>query len=357
MSNVDAVYGTAGASTSFTVSGTNLPAGILVTPPAGYEVSTDGITYSNNLTIGLPGKVLPAKVYVRLKLTTRVGKYSGNVVLSSGTASASVPTILSAVTPAPLTITAPITKKYGEVLNDAGRSTEFTAIGLKNNETIEGITIHYSAGAASNDPVGTYKGAVITSAAARGTFSSANYAISYPPSDVTVEAVPLTLTADDKERNYGEANPVLTFKYSGFVNGESPAQLTSLPVISTTAVLTSPVGQYPITISGAAALNYTFNYVPATLTIKSTPVTIASAFTPNGDGINDRWDIKYIGQFPNCTVEVMNRYGYKVFNSVGYPIAWDGRSSGANLPVGTYYYIIKLTSESKPLTGYLAIIR
>lgn len=357
LNNVDAVYGTAGASTSFIVSGTNLPAGILVTPPAGYEVSTDGITYSNTITVGSPGMVVPTKVYLRLMLTSRVRSYSGNVVLSSGTASATLATALSAITPAPLAITANITKKYGEILNDAGRSTEFTAIGLKNNETIGGVTIHYSAGSAATDPVGTYSGAVVVSAPARGTFSSANYTISYPSSDVIVEAVPLTITADDKERNYGEANPVLTFKYSGFVNNESAAQLTTLPVIGTMAVLTSSVGQYPITISGAAALNYTFNYVPATLTIKSTPITITTAFTPNGDGINDTWDIKYIGQFPNCTVEIMNRYGYKVFNSVGYPIAWDGRSSGASLPVGTYYYVIKLASNTKPLTGYLTIIR
>jgi gliding motility-associated-like protein len=357
LSKVDAVYGTAGASTNFTVSGTNLPAGILVTPPASYEVSIDGITYSNTITVGLSGKVVPTKVYLRLMLTSRVRSYSGNVILSSGTATAAVPTVSSAVTPAPLVITAPITKKYGEVLNDAGRSTVFTAVGLKNNETIGGITIHYSAGASANAAVGTYTGAVATSAAANGAFSSGNYTISYPLSDVIVEAAPLTITADDKERNYGEANPVLTFKYSGFVNGESAAQLTSLPVISAAAVLTSPVGQYPITISGAAALNYTFNYVPATLTIKSTPVTITTAFTPNGDGINDTWDLKAIGQYPGCTVEVMNRYGYKVFYSTGYPTAWDGRSNGANLPVGTYYYIIKLTSNIKPLTGYLAIIR
>jgi gliding motility-associated-like protein len=357
LSKVDEVYGTAGASTNFTASGTNLPAGILVTPPAGYEVSIDGITYSNTIIVGSPGKVVPTKVYVRLMLTSRVRSYSGNVVLSSGTANATVPTALSAVTPAPLTITAPITKKYGEVLNDAGRSTVFTAVGLKNNETIGGITIHYSAGAAATDAVGTYTGAVATSAAANGTFSSGNYTITYPKSDVIVEAVLLTITADDKERNYGEANPVLTFKYSGFVNGESAAQLTSLPVISTAAVLTSPVGQYPITIRGAAAVNYTFNYVPAILTIKSTPVTITTAFTPNGDGINDTWDLKAIGQYPGCTVEVMNRYGYKVFYSTGYTTAWDGTSNGGNLPVGTYYYIIKLTGDIKPLTGYLTIIR
>ncbi|NNU33058.1 T9SS type B sorting domain-containing protein [Mucilaginibacter sp. S1162] len=64
-----------------------------------------------------------------------------------------------------------------------------------------------------------------------------------------------------------------------------------------------------------------------------------------------------IGQYSHCTVEVLNRYGEKVFYSIGYPVAWDGKRGGANLPTGTYYYIIKLNSSMKPLTGYLAIIR
>jgi gliding motility-associated-like protein len=357
LTNVDALYGTAGASTSFIVSGINLPTGIMVTPPVGFEVSTDGITYIGTLTIGLPGTVAPTKVYLRLKLTSRVRSYSGDVLLSSGTASTTVPTVLSTVTPAPLVITAAITKKYGDILNDAARSTVFTAIGLKNSETIGGITIHYGAGAVATDAVGTYTGAVTASAAASGTFSPSNYAITYPQSDVIVEAAPLTITADDKERNYGETNPVLTFKYSGFVNNEGIEQLTTLPITSTVAFAASPIGRYPITISGAVAANYNLNYVPGTLTVKSTVVTINTAFTPNDDGINDTWEINKIGQYNNCTVEVLNRYGEKVFYSIGYPTAWNGKRGGANLPIGTYYYIIRLTSSIKPLTGSLTIIR
>jgi gliding motility-associated-like protein len=357
LSKVDAVYGTSGVSTSFTVSGTNLPAGILVTPPASYEASTDGVTYTSTLTVGSPGTVDPTTVYLRLKLTAPVGSYAGNVVLSSGAANITLPTVLSKITPAPLTLNAGITKKYGEVLTSGTSATNFTAVGLKNNETIGSVTLTYGAGSTATAGVNTYTGTAVASAPIGGTFLLSNYLPSYANSDIVVEAVVLTITADDKERVYGEVNPPFTLKYTGFVNNESAAQLTTLPVLSTVAIPTSPVGQYPITISGAVAVNYTFNYVPSTLTVKSTIITINSAFTPNGDGINDTWDIKYIGQFPNCTVEVMNRYGEKVFYAIGYPTAWNGKRGGTNVPSGTYYYIIKLTSSMKPFTGYLSIIR
>ena len=67
--------------------------------------------------------------------------------------------------------------------------------------------------------------------------------------------------------------------------------------------------------------------------------------------------IKNIEGFPNSVVQVFSRYGSSVFYSVNYPIPWDGRFKGADLPVGTYYYIIDLKNGSKPTTGWLAIVR
>ena len=86
-------------------------------------------------------------------------------------------------------------------------------------------------------------------------------------------------------------------------------------------------------------------------------IVIPNAFTPNGDGINDNWDIQYINSYPNCTVQIFNRYGEQVYYSVGYPIPWDGKYKGSNLPVGTYYYIIDPKSGRKPVSGYVTIIR
>ena len=88
-------------------------------------------------------------------------------------------------------------------------------------------------------------------------------------------------------------------------------------------------------------------------------IVIPSGFTPNGDGWNDGWQIDLIGMFPACEVEVYNRWGELLFSSVGYKVPWDGRYSGGLVPVGTYYYVIKLNDPKFPeaYTGPLTVIR
>jgi gliding motility-associated-like protein len=88
-----------------------------------------------------------------------------------------------------------------------------------------------------------------------------------------------------------------------------------------------------------------------------TNLTIPNTFTPNGDGINDLWDIKNLKDYPAALVEIFDRYGQLVYQSLGYYKPWDGTLNGKRLPSGTYYYIIKLNSESKPLSGYVVILR
>jgi gliding motility-associated-like protein len=86
-------------------------------------------------------------------------------------------------------------------------------------------------------------------------------------------------------------------------------------------------------------------------------INIPNTFTPNGDGINDTWDIPQLQDFPSCTVSIYTRWGQPVFNSVGYPKPWDGTYNNKLLPVGTYYYVIDLKNKSKLLSGFITIIR
>jgi len=86
-------------------------------------------------------------------------------------------------------------------------------------------------------------------------------------------------------------------------------------------------------------------------------LVIPNAFTPNGDGINDTWDIKYLDTYPNNTVSVFNRYGETVYYSIGYATPWDGKYRGANLPPGTYYYIIDPKNGRNQISGDVTIIR
>lgn len=98
---------------------------------------------------------------------------------------------------------------------------------------------------------------------------------------LTINKAPLTVTADDQRKLIGEANPALTFSYSGFLGNDDfasvfppppapPAKPVAVePVISTTAKDLSAGGRYPITFKGGLAVNYRFVFVPGTLVVDS----------------------------------------------------------------------------------------
>ncbi len=86
-------------------------------------------------------------------------------------------------------------------------------------------------------------------------------------------------------------------------------------------------------------------------------ITIPNTFTPNGDGINDVWEIDGLQTYPESVTEVYNRYGQLVHRSRGYSRAWDGKLNGTFLPVGTYYYIINRNKDLPLLSGSITIIR
>ena len=69
---------------------------------------------------------------------------------------------------------------------------------------------------------------------------------------------------------------------------------------------------------------------------------IPNAFSPNGDGINDYWNIPFLFDYPGNVVDIFNRYGQRVYTISNYSKPWDGTINGKPLPVGVYYYIIDL---------------
>jgi gliding motility-associated-like protein len=85
---------------------------------------------------------------------------------------------------------------------------------------------------------------------------------------------------------------------------------------------------------------------------------IHDAFSPNGDGINDVWNIKAIHLYPDATITVYNRWGQILWRSErGYTVPWDGRSRRKALPIDSYHYFIDLHDRSKPLVGTVTIVR
>lgn len=86
-------------------------------------------------------------------------------------------------------------------------------------------------------------------------------------------------------------------------------------------------------------------------------VVIPSAFSPNGDGINDMWNIKGLNGYNDYVLSVFNRYGQIVFTTKDYNKPWDGSYNGKMLPIGTYYYILNLKQRLLTLKGYVVILR
>jgi gliding motility-associated-like protein len=87
-------------------------------------------------------------------------------------------------------------------------------------------------------------------------------------------------------------------------------------------------------------------------------IQVPNAFSPNGDGINDKWDIELLKDaFPECIINVYNRYGQIIFHSTGYDKPWDGTFQSKPVPIGTYYYIIDLKNNIQSITGFLDVLR
>ncbi len=184
------------------------------------------------------------------------------------------------VNPAALTITANDTNNvYGAALP------VFTASysGFVNGDTVSSLTTPVTLGtsATASSPVGTY---TITASGAAYT----NYSISYVSGTLTIGTATITVTADDKTKAYGQALPVLTATYSGFVLSQDTNSLTALATLVTTATSVSNVGVYPITASGAGSTNYSFTYVAGSLTITNslTSGAIVSSANPSPTGSN-----------------------------------------------------------------------
>jgi gliding motility-associated-like protein len=98
----------------------------------------------------------------------------------------------------------------------------------------------------------------------------------------------------------------------------------------------------------------------ATTTIKiQQKLKVPSAFTPNGDGLNDTWRIFNIEGYADCTVEIYNRWGNRVFYSKGYPTPWNGTQNSQPLPADTYLYVIRTQTKqgNAAQSGSVTIIR
>jgi hypothetical protein len=209
--------------------------------------------------------------------TAHVSTYAITGVVSDGTglvndyAVTLVPGILT-VNKKPLTVTADgATKVYGAALphltdHITGFVNGDTAIGVVSGQA------SLTTSATASSAVGVYP-----IQAAVGTLSAADYSFplaSFIGANLTITKAPLTITADSQSMVAGQAVPPLTASFSGFVNGDTPASLTTPPALSTTATSASPAGSYPIIVTSATSPNYSISLIDGTLAVHQAYTTV-----------------------------------------------------------------------------------
>jgi gliding motility-associated-like protein/uncharacterized repeat protein (TIGR01451 family) len=93
-------------------------------------------------------------------------------------------------------------------------------------------------------------------------------------------------------------------------------------------------------------------------------IFVPEGISPNNDGLNDKWVITGLAQYPNHKVIILNRWGDKVYEASPYLNDWDGTNmygvsvGNNNLPEGTYFYIIETGEPGvKPIKGYIYLKR
>ena len=96
-----------------------------------------------------------------------------------------------------------------------------------------------------------------------------------------------------------------------------------------------------IRISNATLLFYNELFIP-------------NAFSPNGDGVNDFWEILGLQNYSGNKLEVYNRLGIKLYETNDYKNDWYGTYNGQQLPDGTYFYLLYL-SEARIEKGFIFI--
>jgi large repetitive protein len=169
---------------------------------------------------------------------------------------------------------------------------------------------------------------------------------------------------------YVDPNPVLTASTDEIVFSEVEVQLGAISDIEVeytwnpSLYLDNHTIANPIAVP-SESITYVVEGVSAAGCYGSDTLNITmflsedvyTGFSPNGDNINDTWNVPGIENYPEAFITVVNRAGAQVYSGKATDPPFDGRFNGTLLPIGSYYYVIELNDgQSDALHGILTII-
>jgi gliding motility-associated-like protein len=157
------------------------------------------------------------------------------------------------------------TKIYGEI--NPALTITYTGFAGSDNETVLDTPPVVATTALQGSDAGTYPVTVTGG-------SDNNYSFACVNGTLAIIKATLTITAENKTKIYGDANPSLTVLFSGFIGTEDVTVLDTPPLVTTTSQEGSDTGEYPITVSGASDNNYLFVYIEGNLTVTKAPLSV-----------------------------------------------------------------------------------
>lgn len=177
-----------------------------------------------------------------------------------------------------------------------------------------------------------------------GISSEANYYLD----DVSVMRMPEIKAGYDTTINEGDSAKLYTTTDATWNVSYNWQPATGLSCANCPNPTASPTETtvYKVTVSDSLGCPNT-DSVTVTVIQK---LVIPNVITPNGDGVNDKFEIK--GLTEGATLQIFNRWGELVFYAANYPNSWDA----ANVPDGVYYYMLTLPNKEKR-NGFVEVVK
>ena len=184
---------------------------------------------------------------------------------------------------------------------------------------------------------------------------------------VTVSQLP-TLTGTGNEAGSQITTPASTnpkiskgYKSNLQVSGSNLVSYSWTPSkgLSSTSIA-NPVAELTETTTYSVLVTNSFgNKVTLSITIEVMEdfnLVVSNIVTPNGDGVNDNWQIENLINYPNNELVISDRNNNILYRQKNYSNNWDGQYNGSVLPSGTYYYLLTFNSGESVKRGYITII-
>lgn len=320
------------------------------------------LSHGNSITTGAGCAQVPVTLTITVNPTAKmiVSNVKGNISSCSGIASANPSLYQFSVSGNNFTsnINAAAPAGFELSLNNLGGYGNNLVI-PQSNGTINNVVIYVRS--STSAPIGNISGNVILTSngvadqtvAVNGTVYAIPV-INKPNSQTVLNgaiAAVTNFTGTASSYSWTNDTPSIGLVASG--TGNIPAfsaiNNTTLPITATITVM-------PLSSTGCDGEIAKFTIIVNPSPVLPSP-SIPNTFTPNEDGVNDTWVIKGLQYYNGLTVNIFNRLGEKIFSSIGYLIAWDGKYKGKTVPVGMYYYVIDKKNGDSILTGWIAVIR